>query len=81
MHKMGVDNLNDYFTAIASYTFQGNFKVSDAQGNEWWIYYAKAEPGAETVKIAVVGDETNYVISGHNDSGLVIAINSTTFSQ
>lgn len=81
MHKMGVETLTDYHAAIAAYTFTSNYKVSDAQGNEWWIYYAKADPGAETVKIAVVGDESNYMISGDNDSGLVIAINSTTFSQ
>ena len=80
MNKLSVD-LEGYFAALVSYTFQSNFKVSDARGNEWWIYYAKAEQGAETVKIAVVGDESNYVISGDNDSGLVIAINSTTFSQ
>ena len=80
MHKMGVDTLTEYHEAIASYTFTGNFKVSDANGNEWWIYYAAAEEGANTVKIAVIGDESNYQISGTNDGGLIVAINSTSFA-
>ena len=80
MHKMGVETMTDYHAAIASYTFAGNYKVSDAHGNEWWIYYAAAEEGADTVKIAVIGDESNYQISGTNDGGLIIAINSTSFA-
>ena len=80
MHKMGVETISDYHAAISAYTFTGNYKVSDTHGNEWWIYYAAAEEGADTVKIAVIGDESNYQISGTNNGGLIIAINSTSFA-
>ncbi len=80
MNKLSVD-LNGYLEAVKSYTFVSNFKVNDTEGNEWWIYYAEAEAGAPTVNVAVVGDESNYMISGDNVSGLIIAINSTTFAR
>lgn len=78
MRKLSVD-LADYLTALSSYSFQSHLTVSDADGNEWWIYYTECEQA--TVKVAVVGNESNYIISGDNDSGFVVAINSTVFAQ
>ncbi|MBR2131950.1 MAG: hypothetical protein IJ955_05310 [Oscillospiraceae bacterium] len=78
MRKLAVD-LPDYISALSPYTFQSHLTVSDAGGNEWWIYYVKAEQAI--TKVAVIGEENCYMISGDNDSGFVIALNSTLFSK
>lgn len=78
LQKMSI-SLSDYLTQVTGYTFQNNLKVYDANGNEWWIYYVKATTAM--VEITVVGNESNYLISGDNNGGFVVAIDTAVFAQ
>lgn len=79
LHKDAQLNLATYLTVVTAYNFDNRLKVTDAEGAEWWIYYVKAE--ADVVNIPVYGDEGVYQISGDNNGGFVVAINSSKFAK
>lgn len=68
-----------YVTMLSAYTFDNRMKVTDADGSEWWIYYVKAE--SDTVAVPVLGDESVYQISGDNQGGFIVAIDSSKFAK
>ena len=65
--------LDEYLTFIKGYLFDNRLVMTDADGNEWWVYYV-AGTGEET-PIRVIGE--NYEISGNNYDGFVVAINAS----
>lgn len=79
LHKDASMSLSTYLLAITAYNFDNKMKVTDANGSEWWIYYVKAE--ADTVAIPVLGDDSVYQISGDNQGGFVVAIDSSKFAN
>ncbi len=70
-----------YLTSVTAYTFENRKKVVDHEGNEWWVYYVKAEPGADKVYVPVLGEPEHYQVSGDNKGGFIVAVNSAQFSQ
>ena len=70
-----------YLTSLTAYTFDNKKKVVDNEGNEWWIYYVKAETGADTVYVPVLGKPKYYQVSGDNKGGFIVAINSAQFAK
>lgn len=81
LHKDSNLSFETYLTSLTAYTFENRKKIVDNEGNEWWIYYEKAEKGAETVPVRVLGNEKYYQISGDNKGGFIVAINSTQFAK
>ena len=79
LHKDAQLNLQTYLTVLTAYNFDNRMKVTDSNGSEWWIYYVKAENDAVT--IPVLGDESVYQISGDNNGGFIVAINSAKFAK
>ena len=79
MHKDEQMDFATYLTVVTAYNFDNRLKVTDATGAEWWIYYVKAD--TETVSIPVLGTEGVYQISGDNNGGFIVAINSAEFAK
>ena len=81
LHKESGLSFETYLTSLTAYSFDSRKKVVDSEGNEWWIYYVKAEAGAQTVYVPVLGDSKHYQISGDNKGGFIVAVNSAQFAQ
>ncbi len=81
LHNESSLSFENYLTSLTAYNFDNRKKVIDSDGNEWWIYYVKAEEGAETVYVTVLGDPAHYQISGDNKQGFIVAINSAQFAK
>lgn len=79
LHKDANMTLSTYLTVLTAYNFDTRMKVTDANGSEWWIYYVKAEE--DIVAIPVLGDESVYQISGDNQGGFIVAIDSSKFAK
>lgn len=79
LHKDAQMNFSTYLTVVTAYNFDNRMKVTDANGAEWWIYYVKAE--SDVVNIPVLGDESVYQISGDNQGGFIVAIDSSKFAK
>ncbi|MBQ8288523.1 MAG: hypothetical protein IJX76_07115 [Clostridia bacterium] len=85
LHKDAAQSFETYFgtylTSLTAFNFDNKKKVVDNEGNEWWIYYVKAETGADTVYVPVLGDPDHYQISGDNKGGFIVAVNSAQFAK
>lgn len=82
LHKDPGLSFDTYLTSLTAYKFDGTHrKVIDNEGNEWWIYYVKAEEGAQTVYVPVLGDPKHYQVSGDNKGGFIVAVNSAQFAK
>lgn len=77
MNKFSLD-LGQYLEAVETYSYENYLKVTDGFGWEWWVYYV--ETAGDLTEIPVIGNEDSYHISGTNDDGFVVAINSSCFS-
>lgn len=77
MHNYGF-TLNQYLDAISVHSYDNRFRVTDGFGWEWWIYYVRS--AGDATEIPIIGNEQSCYISGDNQSGYVIAINSSCFA-
>lgn len=78
LRKLSV-GISEYLTSLEAYTFPNHLPIYDANDGEWWIYYVKAETAL--VEIPVIGEESNYMISGDNKGGFVVAVNTSVFAH
>ncbi len=81
LHKESGISFETYLTSLTAYNYENRKKVNDNEGNEWWIYYVKADADAETVYVPVFGQEKYYQVSGDNKGGFVVAVNSAQFAK
>lgn len=81
LHKESSVAFETYLTALTAYKYDNRMKVTDSEGNEWWIYYVEAEDTAETIYVPVLGSPEHYQVSGDNVGGFIVAINSAQFAK
>ncbi len=66
--------LDAYLELVRSKTADDRLVMTDANGNEWWVYYVEAS-GSDTTSIKVFGSK--YTISGDNVNGFIVSVDTS----
>lgn len=69
--------LAGYLAEIKSHGFENRFITTSGSGDEWWIYYVAGS--GDTTTFSTIGND--YVISGNNTDGFVVAVNASAFKK
>ncbi len=67
-------SFDSYLELVRTKTADDRLVMTDANGNEWWVYYVKASEG-DTTSIKIFGNK--YSISGDNSGGFIVAIDTS----
>ena len=70
-------SLASYLTLLKEHGFENRLMTTSGSGDDWWIYYVPATDGTTTFN--TIGK--NYVISGNNTDGFVVAVNASAFKR